>query len=68
MYKKIYVPVDNSAHSNRAIESALHVGKAFGSELVGCHVYAAKMHDYRFKQTPTPSVTTTPFHSVRRRR
>ncbi len=50
MYKKIYVPVDNSAHSNQAIESALRVGKAFGSELVGCHVYAAKMHDYRFKQ------------------
>ena len=50
MYKKIYVPVDNSAHSNRAIESAVRVGKAFGSELVGCHVYAAKMHDYRFKQ------------------
>jgi len=50
MYKKIYVPVDNSAHSNRAIESAVRVGKAFGSELVGSHVYAAKMHDYRFKQ------------------
>jgi nucleotide-binding universal stress UspA family protein len=50
MYEKIYVPVDNSAHSNRAIESALRVGKAFRSKLVGCHVYAAKMHDYRFKQ------------------
>ena len=50
MYKKIYVPVDNSAHSNRAIESAVRVGKAFSAELVGCHVYAAKMHDYRFKQ------------------
>ena len=50
MYKKIYVPVDNSAHSNRAIETAVRVGKNFGSELVGSHVYAAKMHDYRFKQ------------------
>ncbi len=50
MYKKIYVPVDNSAHSNRAIESAVRIGKAFHSELVGCHVYAARMHDYRFKQ------------------
>ena len=28
----------------------MRVAKAFGSELVGCHVYAAKMHDYRFKQ------------------
>ena len=50
MYKKIYVPVDNSAHSNRAIEAAIRVGVAFRSELVGSHVYAAKMHDYRFKQ------------------
>ncbi len=50
MYKKIYVPVDNSAHSNRAIDSAIRLGKAFRSELVGCHVYAARMHDYRFKQ------------------
>jgi nucleotide-binding universal stress UspA family protein len=50
MYKKIYVPVDNSAHSQRAIDSAVRVGKAFGSQLVGCHVYAARMHDYRFKQ------------------
>ncbi len=41
MYKKIYVPVDNSAHSNQAIESALRLGKAFGSEMVGSHVYAA---------------------------
>ncbi len=50
MYKKIYVPVDNSAHSNRAIESAVRIGKAFRSELVGSHIYAARMHDYRFKQ------------------
>src|SRR5678816_3907512 len=50
MYKKIYVPVDNSDYSNRAITNAVALGKAFESELVGCHVYAAKMHDYRFKQ------------------
>ena len=50
MYSEIYVPVDNSAHSNRAIESAVALGSAFKSSMVGCHVYAAKMHDYRFKQ------------------
>ncbi len=50
MYKSIYVPVDNSEHSNRAAWSAIRLGQAFGSKLVGCHVYAAKMHDYRFKQ------------------
>ncbi len=50
MYKSIYVPVDNSDHSNRAVETSVALGQAFGSKLVGCHVYAARMHDYRFKQ------------------
>jgi nucleotide-binding universal stress UspA family protein len=50
MYKTIYVPVDNSEHSNRAVGAAIALGRAFESKLVGCHVYAAKMHDYRFKQ------------------
>jgi nucleotide-binding universal stress UspA family protein len=50
MYKTIYVPVDNSDHSNRAVTLAIELGKAFESKMVGCHVYAAKMHDYRFKQ------------------
>ena len=50
MYKSIYVPVDNSDHSNRAVACALALGKAFTAKLVGCHVYAAKLHDYRFRQ------------------
>ena len=50
MYKTIYVPVDNSDYSNQAINVAVDLGKAFQSKMVGCHVYAAKMHDYRFKQ------------------
>src|SRR5712691_3660403 len=40
MYKHIYVPVDNSEHSNRAIDLAVELGRAF----------AARLHDYRFKQ------------------
>ncbi len=50
MYKSIYVPVDNSDHSNRAIAWSLALGKAYSAKLVGCHVYAAKLHDYRFRQ------------------
>jgi nucleotide-binding universal stress UspA family protein len=50
MYSNILVPVDNSRHSNRAIDTGVELGKRFGAGLVGCHVYAAKMHDYRFKQ------------------
>jgi nucleotide-binding universal stress UspA family protein len=50
MYKSIYVPVDNSEHSNRAVACSIALGKAFSARLVGCHVYAAKLHDYRFRQ------------------
>jgi len=50
MFKHIYVPVDNSDYSNRAIDLAVELGRAFGSRLTGCHVYAARLHDYRFKQ------------------
>ncbi|MCH7910618.1 MAG: universal stress protein [Candidatus Hydrogenedentes bacterium] len=50
MYKSILVPVDNSQYSNQAISVAVELGKKFDSRLTGNHVYAAKMHDYRFKQ------------------
>lgn len=50
MYSKIFVPVDNSEYSNAAGNLALSLAKAFGSKVVGSHVYAARMHDVRFKQ------------------
>jgi len=50
MYKTIYIPVDNSDHSNQAVDTGVHLAKVFGSKIVGSHVYAAKMHDKRFKQ------------------
>jgi nucleotide-binding universal stress UspA family protein len=50
MYKTIYVPVDNSDHSNMAVDLGVQFAKVFGSKIVGSHVYAAKMHDKRFKQ------------------
>ncbi len=50
MFKKIYVPVDSSEHSMTSAELAIDLAKRFGSELVGCHAYAAKMHDIRFRQ------------------
>ena len=50
MIKKIYVPVDNSDYSDASIALAVAFAKKFGSQLVGSHVYAAKMHDVRFKQ------------------
>ena len=50
MYNHIYVPVDNSDYSNRAIDLAVELGTALGARLTGSHVYAARLHDYRFKQ------------------
>jgi nucleotide-binding universal stress UspA family protein len=50
MYKSIYVPVDNSDFSNRAVACAVALGKTFSAKLVGSHVYAAALHDYRFRQ------------------
>lgn len=50
MYSKIFVPVDNSEYSNAACDLSLVLAKAFGAKVVGSHVYAARMHDVRFKQ------------------
>lgn len=50
MYKKIFVPVDNSEHSMASIDIAVALAQRFDAELVGSHAYAARMHDYRFKQ------------------
>ncbi|MFQ5568842.1 MAG: universal stress protein [Rhodothermales bacterium] len=50
MYKKIFVPVDNSEHSISCIDVAVELAKRFDAHLVGSHAYAARMHDYRFKQ------------------
>ena len=50
MFRTLYVPLDNSDHANAAADVALQLAAAFGSEIVGSHVYAARLHDYRFKQ------------------
>lgn len=50
MYKQIYISVDNSDYSNMAIDIGIALAKQFGAKVVGSHVYAAKMHDRRFKQ------------------
>src|SRR5262244_2178590 len=50
MFKHICVPVDNSDHSNRAIDVAVELGRTSGARLTGSHVYAARLHYYRFKQ------------------
>lgn len=49
MFKNIYVPVDNSELSNAAVNLAIQIGVSNESILTGSHVYAAKLHDKRFR-------------------
>ncbi len=50
MFKNIYVPVDNSDYSNACIDLALEFAKGNETTITSSHVYAAKMHDVRFRQ------------------
>mgnify|MGYP001182936590 FL=1 len=50
MFKNIYLPIDNSDYSNACIDIGLDLAQKFGSRIVASHVYAAKMHDTRFRQ------------------
>ncbi|MGQ0710424.1 MAG: universal stress protein [Rhodoferax sp.] len=49
-YKHIYLPLDNSAHSLAGVDLAIAYARLHGSQLSGSHVYAAKLHDRRFRQ------------------
>ncbi|MDH5761340.1 MAG: universal stress protein [Nitrospinota bacterium] len=51
MFKNIYIPVDNSDYSNACVDLALEFAKGSEGTIVSAsHVYAAKMHDVRFRQ------------------
>lgn len=49
MYKKIFIAIDNSHHSNACIDHGIALSKKFNSHLVGCHVYDASLHQRRFR-------------------
>ncbi len=50
MYQSIYLPLDNSAHSLAGVDIAIALARQTGAQLTGSHVYAAKLHDRRFRQ------------------
>jgi len=51
LYKRILVALDGSPSSDLAIEAALALAeKAEEPLLIGCHVYAARMHRVRFEE------------------
>ena len=53
MYQEVLVPVDNSPHSDWAVERAIELCRHSGGRLTGNHVYAARLHDIRFRQLET---------------
>lgn len=48
-YADIYVGLDSSGPSDEAMALAITIGKKLGAAMTGSHVYAAKMHDNRFR-------------------
>ncbi len=62
MYREIFVPVDNSSHSDWAVDRAIELCRKAGGRITGNHVYAARLHDVRFRQLETglPAQFQTP--------
>lgn len=70
MYRELFVPVDNSAHSDWALDRAIELCRHSGGRITGNHVYAARLHDVRFRQLETglPARFQTPEEIKRQRR
>lgn len=49
-YRSILLAVDSSDHSNRGITEAVALARLWNAAITGAHVYAAGMHDARFRQ------------------
>ncbi len=62
MYREIFVPVDNSQHSDWAVDRAIELCRQGDGRITGNHVYAARLHDVRFRQLETglPAQFQTP--------
>ncbi len=50
MYRELLVPVDNSRESDWAVERAIEICARSEGRITGSHVYAARLHDIRFRQ------------------
>ena len=53
MYREIFVPVDNSETSHWAVERSIEICGRSEGRVTGNHVYAARLHDVRFRQLET---------------
>jgi nucleotide-binding universal stress UspA family protein len=70
MYREVLVPVDNSQCSDWAVGRAIEVCAASKGRITGNHVYAARLHDVRFRQLETglPAQFQTPEEIKRQRK
>ncbi|MXW67457.1 MAG: hypothetical protein F4Z72_10725 [Gemmatimonadales bacterium] len=50
MYREVFVPVDNSRESDWAVDRAIELCARSEGRITGSHVYAARLHDIRFRQ------------------
>jgi nucleotide-binding universal stress UspA family protein len=50
VYQSILIAVDSSDYSNRGQQDALIIASPWQAHVTGTHVYAAKLHDNRFRQ------------------
>ena len=62
MYREIFVPVDNSQYADWAVDRAIEICRRSSGRLTSNHVYAARLHDVRFRQLETglPAQFQTP--------
>jgi nucleotide-binding universal stress UspA family protein len=51
LYRRILVALDSSDHANSAMQNAVDLAQLIDAPVItGSHVYAAKLHDMRFRQ------------------
>ncbi len=50
LYRAILVAADCSDHSNRGVNEAVGLAEIARAKVTGVHVYAARLHDLRFRQ------------------
>lgn len=70
MYREVLVPVDNSDPSHWSVDRAIEICRRSGGRITGNHVYAARLHDVRFRQLETglPAQFQTPEEIKRQRK
>jgi len=69
-YREVLVPVDNSPLSQAAVDRAIELCRDSGGRITATHVYAARLHDIRFRQLEIglPARFQTPAEIKRQRK